>query len=112
MPGIEPKKSDLLQGTLDLLILKTLAPSSLHGYGIAQKILITSRETLDVQQGSLYPALHRLERKGLISSEWKESDNGRMAKFYALTRPGRKQLADELEQWQRYSQAVGWVLEG
>jgi PadR family transcriptional regulator PadR len=112
MSGIEPKRSDLLQGTLDLLVLKTLAPGALHGYGIAQKILITSRETLDVQQGSLYPALHRLERKGLIESEWKESENGRMAKFYALTRTGRKQLTDELEQWQRYSQAIGWVLEG
>lgn len=107
-----PKKSDLLQGTLDLLILKTLAPGELHGYGIAQKILITSRETLDVQQGSLYPALHRLERKGLVASAWKESENGRMAKFYSLTRSGKKQLADELEQWQRYAQSIGWVLEG
>src|SRR6187431_3149568 len=108
---MESKKSDLLQGTLDLLILKTLAPGPLHGYAIAQRILITSRETLDVQQGSLYPALHRLERKGLVSSEWKQSDNGRMAKVYALTRTGRKQLADELDQWQRYARAVGWVLD-
>lgn len=112
MVGPDPKKSDLLQGTLDLLILRTLSTTALHGYGIAQRILIASRETLDVQQGSLYPALHRLERKGLISSEWKESDNGRMAKFYSLTRAGRKQLADELAQWQRYAQAIGWVLEG
>src|SRR5262245_61524166 len=96
--GMDSKKSELLQGTLALLILKTLAPGPLHGYAIAQRILITSRETLDVQQGSLYPALHRLERKGLIQSEWKEGDNGRMAKIYTLTRTGRKQLAEELDQ--------------
>ena len=108
---MESKKSDLLQGTLDLLILKTLAPGSLHGYAIAQRILITSRETLDVQQGSLYPALHRLERKQLVQSEWRASENGRMAKFYALTKAGRMQLAAELEKWQAYSKAIGWVLE-
>ncbi len=106
------QRSDLLQGTLDLLVLKTLAPAPLHGYGIAQRILITSREVLDVQQGSLYPALHRLERKGLIAAEWKESESGRMAKFYALTEDGRRQLADELDQWRNYSRAIGWVLEG
>lgn len=109
--GMEPKKPDLLQGTLDLLILKTLAPGPLHGYGVAQRILITSRETLEIQQGSLYPALHRLERKQLVQSEWRESSNGRMAKFYSLTRNGRKQLAVELDQWERYSRSVGWVLE-
>lgn len=108
---MEPKRSDLLQGTLDLLILKTLAQGALHGYGIAQKILLTSREVLDVQQGSLYPALHRLERKSLVTAEWKESENGRMAKFYSLTRSGRKQLDEELAQWQRYARAIGWVLE-
>jgi PadR family transcriptional regulator, regulatory protein PadR len=108
---MESKKSDLLQGTLDLLILKTLLPGSLHGYAIAQRILITSRETLDVQQGSLYPALHRLERKQLVESEWRESENGRMAKFYSLTKAGRKQLTAELEKWQLYSKAIGWVLE-
>jgi PadR family transcriptional regulator, regulatory protein PadR len=108
---MESKKSDLLQGTLDLLILKTLLAGSLHGYAIAQRILITSRETLDVQQGSLYPALHRLERKQLVESEWRESENGRMAKFYSLTKAGRKQLAAELEKWQLYSKAIGWVLE-
>lgn len=106
------QRSDLLQGTLDLLILKTLAPAPLHGYGIGQRILITSREVLDVQQGSLYPALHRLERKGLIAAEWKESDSGRMAKFYSLTPAGRQQLTAELEQWRNYSRAIGWVLEG
>ena len=105
------EKSDLLQGTLDLLLLKTIAPSPLHGYGIAQRILLSSQEVLQVQQGSLYPALHRLERKGLIQSKWKESDNGRMAKFYALTATGRKQLTSELEQWRRYSNAIALVLE-
>ncbi|MBL8114733.1 MAG: PadR family transcriptional regulator [Acidobacteria bacterium] len=104
-------RSDLLQGTLDLLILKTVAPAPLHGYGIAQRILVLSREALQVQQGSLYPALHRLEKKGLITSEWKESENGRMAKFYALTKTGRKQLELELEQWRRYAQVIGWVLQ-
>lgn len=106
------KKSDLLQGTLDLLVLKTLAQGSLHGYGIAQKIMITSRQVLDVQQGSLYPALHRLERKELVSSEWKEGENGRMAKVYSLTPEGKRQLAAELEEWARYTSAIGWVLEG
>lgn len=104
--------TNLLQGTLDLLILKTLAGGPLHGYGIAQRILASSRQTLDVQQGSLYPALHRLHRKGLVTSEWKETDGGRMAKYYALTKAGKKQLAEELEEWARYSTAVGWVLEG
>lgn len=106
------EKSDLLQGTLDLLLLKTIAPGPLHGYGIAQRILVSSREVLQVQQGSLYPALHRLERKGWISSKWKESDNGRMAKFYSLTVAGRKQLEAELDQWRRYSSAIAMVLEG
>jgi transcriptional regulator len=105
------KRPDLLQGTLDLLVLKTLRPGPLHGYGIAQKILVTSRQTLDVQQGSLYPALHRLERKGLVTSEWKESGNGRMAKVYALTPAGLQQLDAELEEWKRYTDAIGWVLE-
>src|SRR5262249_50278147 len=103
------KKSELLQGTLDLLVLKMLAPGPLHGYGIAQRILVSSRQVLDVQQGSLYPALHRLERKGLVSSQWKESENGRMAKVYSLTRSGRKQLAEELEDWTRYANAINWV---
>nr|WP_321475944.1 PadR family transcriptional regulator [uncultured Paludibaculum sp.] len=110
--GMEPKKSDLLQGTLDLLVLKTLAAGTLHGYAIAQRILVASRETLDVQQGSLYPALHRLERKKLVEAAWRQSENGRMAKFYTLTKTGRKQLATELDQWEQYSKAIGWVLEG
>ena len=108
---MDAPKSDLLQGTLDLLILKTLSAGSLHGYAIAQRILLTSRETLDVQQGSLYPALHRLERKQLVEAEWRESENGRMAKFYSLTKAGRKQLTVELDRWQLYSKAIAWVLE-
>jgi PadR family transcriptional regulator, regulatory protein PadR len=105
------KKTDLIQGTLDLLILKTVAHAPLHGYGIAQRILVISKEVLQVQQGSLYPALHRLERKGLLKSEWKESGNGPMAKLYSLTPTGRKYLQDEMAQWQRYAGAVASVLE-
>lgn len=106
------KRSDLMQGTLDLLVLRTLRQGPNHGYGIAQKILVASKNVLEVQQGSLYPALHRLERKGLVTSEWKESDNGRMAKVYSLTASGRKQLSAELQEWKRYTDAIGWVLEG
>ena len=105
------KKTDLIQGTLDLLILKTVGHGAIHGYGIAQRILITSREILQVQQGSLYPALHRLERQGLLKSEWKESGNGPMAKYYSLTAAGRKNLQQEMAQWQRYAGAVALVLE-
>src|ERR1700739_90620 len=100
------KKTNLIQGTLDLLILKTIAPEPIHGYGIAQRILLTSREILQVQQGSLYPVLHRLQRKGLLKSEWKESGSGPMAKYYSLTALGRKSLEQEKEQWQRYAGAV------
>lgn len=102
---------DLLQGTLDLLVLKTLAPGPLHGYGIAQRILLTSRQAIEVQQGSLYPALHRLERKNLVKSEWRESESGRMAKVYELTATGRKALAAELAEWSRYTEAIQGVLE-
>ena len=105
------KKTDLIQGTLDLLILKTLAHDPLHGYGIAQRILLTSKEILQVQQGSLYPALHRLQRKGLLQSEWRESGSGPMAKYYSLTASGRKYLQEEKAQWQRYAGAVAMVLE-
>ena len=105
------KKSELVQGTLDLLILKVLAHGPLHGYGIAQRILVTSKEALQVQQGSLYPALHRLERKGLLKPEWRETGNGPMAKVYSLTAAGRKQLKEELAQGQRYAGAVALVLE-
>lgn len=109
--GMKEKRPDLVQGTLDLLVLNTLRQGPLHGYGIAQKILVTSRNVLEVQQGSLYPALHRLERKGLVTSEWKESGNGRMAKFYALTPVGKKQLGAERDEWKRYTDAISWVLE-
>src|SRR5262249_8209221 len=105
-----PKPSDLLQGTLDLLILKSLAREPLHGWGIAKRIQLLSDEVLSVQQGSLYPALHRLEHQGWITAEWKSSDLGRSAKFYALTREGRKQLERELESWRRLSSAVGLLL--
>ena len=105
------KKTDLIQGTLDLLILKTVAYEPIHGYGIAQRILLTSKEILQVQQGSLYPALHRLQRKGLLKSEWKESGSGPMGKYYTLTASGRRTLQEEQDQWQRYAGAVAAVLE-
>jgi transcriptional regulator len=105
-----PKPSDLLQGTLDLLILKSLQREPLHGWGISKRILQLSGDVLSVQQGSLYPALHRLEQQGWISAEWKESNLGRSAKFYSLTADGRRQLERELETWRRLSSAVGLVL--
>ena len=105
------KPSDLIQGTLDLLILKTIAAKPLHGWAIAKRIQQISNEVLQVQQGSLYPALHRLEQQGYIEAEMKESDTGRVAKFYSLTRHGRKQLAQELGQWDRLSAAVRLVLD-
>jgi transcriptional regulator len=103
-------KSDLLQGTLDLLILKTLAPGPMHGWGISLRIQVVSRDVLQVNQGSLYPALHRLEQQGLIASQWGASENNRQAKFYELTRLGRKQLAEETKNWERLSQAVARIL--
>ena len=106
-----PKPSDLLQGTLDLLILKTIAREPLHGWGISKRIQLLSRDTLSVGQGSLYPALHRLEHQGWIRAEWKASDLGRTAKFYALTREGRKQLERELRIWDRLSTAVRLLIE-
>ena len=106
-----PKPSDLLQGTLDLLILQTIVREPLHGWGIAKRIQILSGEVLSVGQGSLYPALHRLEQQGWISAEWKESELGRAAKFYVLTKQGRKQLDRELQIWQRLSSAVQRLIE-
>lgn len=103
-------RSDLLQGTLDLLILKTLALGPQHGWGISQRILQISEDVLRINQGSLYPALHRLEEQGWIASEWGVSDNNREAKFYRLTRTGQRQLQRETEQWSRMSAAVGKVL--
>lgn len=103
-------RADLLQGTLDLLILRTLAAKPLHGYGIAQKIKDLSDDVLRVEEGSLYPALYRLENKDIIASKWGVSENNRQAKFYNLTRKGRKQLEAEAESWQRLSGAVSRVL--
>ena len=105
------KKTDLLQGTLDLLILKTLQPGPTHGWDIAQRIRQVSREVFSVNQGSLYPALHRLEAQGRIASEWGASDNNRKAKFYRLTAAGRRHLAAETETWERFSNAVGLILQ-
>ena len=104
------KPADLIQGTLDLLILKTISTGPIHGWAIAKRIQQVSNEILQVQQGSLYPALHRLEQQGWIRSETKASESGRIAKFYALTRDGKKQLAKELGQWDRLSGAIGLVL--
>ena len=105
------EKTDLLQGTLDLLILKVVALGPVHGYGIAQRIRQISSSVLQVQQGSLYPALHRLEKRGWLAADWGESDNGRQAKFYRLSAKGRKQLAAEQETWNRLSNAVALILE-
>lgn len=105
------QKSDLLQGTLDMLILKTLAVGSMHGWGISQRIQQTSEGVLNVNQGSLYPALYRLEEQGWIDSEWGNSENNRQAKYYSLTRTGRKQLAEETANWARLSSAVNQVLQ-
>jgi transcriptional regulator len=107
-----PPSSDLLQGTLDLLILRTLSTGEAHGWGIAQRIQQLSREVLQVGQGSLYPALHRLEYKGWIKAEWGDSENNRRAKFYSLTKTGQKQLANELDNWDRLSGAIELVLKG
>jgi transcriptional regulator len=104
------KPSDLLQGTLDLLILKTISARPLHGWAIAKRIQQISNEVLQVQQGSLYPALHRLEQQGWIESTTKETESGRVAKFYSLTPDGEKQLAKELGAWDRLSQAVSLVV--
>jgi PadR family transcriptional regulator, regulatory protein PadR len=103
-------KSDLLQGTLDLLVLKTLDPGPMHGWGISLRIQAVSNDVLQVNQGSLYPALHRLEQQGLIESEWGASENNRQAKYYRLTRAGRKQLAQEKENWERMAGAVARIL--
>lgn len=103
-------KSDLLQGTLDMLILKAVALGALHGYAISQRIQQMSRDVLQVQQGSLYPALHKLENKGWLKAEWGESDTGRQAKFYALTRQGRRQLEVESAQWERLASAVTAIM--
>jgi transcriptional regulator len=105
------KPTDLVQGTLDLLILKTLALQPMHGWGIAQRIRQLSQEVLQVNQGALYPALHRLEKQGWIRAQWGESENNRRAKYYSLTPDGVKYLQQEQEQWKRLSEAIGLVLE-
>jgi len=104
-------QADLLQGTLDLLILKTLAMGPHHGWGVSQRIQQMSRDVLQVNQGSLYPALHRLEHKGWITAEWGMSENNRKAKFYRLTKRGQAQLEAERTQWERFSAAVALILE-
>jgi PadR family transcriptional regulator PadR len=101
---------ELLQGTLDLLVLKTLALEPMHGWGIAQRIQQISKEVLQVGQGSLYPALQRLENRGWITAEWSTSDNNRRAKFYSLTAAGRRQLAKELGEWEKLSSAIALIL--
>ena len=102
--------TELLQGTLDLLILKAVSLRPEHGYGILLRIQQISGEALQIQQGSLYPALYRLEHQGLIASDWGESDNKRKAKFYRLTASGRRRLRDEAAYWKRFSEAIGLVL--
>jgi PadR family transcriptional regulator PadR len=105
-----PLKSDLPQGTLDLLVLKVVALGPLHGYGIAQRLQQLSNDVVQVQQGTLYPALHRLENRGLLASEWRMSDTGREAKFYWLTRKGRQAMDSEEASWRRLSDAVGLII--
>ena len=103
---VTQQKADLLQGTLDMLILKALSLGALHGYGIIQRIRQMSDEMLDVEQGSLYPALYRIEQKGWVSSEWEVNETGRRAKFYTLTRAGRRQLEAEEASWDRLVLAI------
>lgn len=105
------KPTDLVQGTLDLLILRVIALEPMHGWAIANRIRQVSKESLQVQQGSLYPALHRLEQQGWIASEWKPSENGRRAKYYSLTEPGRQKLADERALWEKLSAGIALVLQ-
>lgn len=105
-----PSKFDLPQGTLDLLILRVVSLGPMHGYAIAQRIQQISKDLLQVQQGSLYPALHRLENKGLLAAEWGQTETGREAKFYRLTTKGRTQLKAETESWARLTEVVGMIL--
>jgi transcriptional regulator len=106
-----PQPTDLLQGTLDLLILRTLALEPMHGWGIAQRIQQASQNVFQIGQGSLYPALHRLEYKGWIEADWKASENNRKAKYYSLTATGKRQLKAEVESWDRLAGAMALVLE-
>ena len=106
-----PSKFDLPQGTLDLLILRVVALGPVHGYAIAQRIQVISQDALQVQQGSLYPALHRLENKKFLAAEWGPTETGREAKFYRLTAKGRTQLKSETESWARLTEVVGMILQ-
>jgi PadR family transcriptional regulator, regulatory protein PadR len=103
-------KTELLSGTLDLLVLRVLNGGPLHGFAIAERIHVLSKEVLSVEEGSLYPALYRMEEKAWIEAEWGQSENNRRAKFYALTKAGRKQLEAEEATWARTAQAIGWVI--
>src|SRR5436853_6790954 len=111
MPVTPPPAADVLRGTLDLLVLKTLTLEPMHGWGISQRIQQFSQGVLDVNQGSLYPALQRLEQKGLIDSEWRSTENNRRAKYYTLTAKGRRAVGDETASWRRYVAAVELILE-
>src|SRR5262249_6411248 len=104
------QKAEFLKGTLDMLILKVVALGPIHGYAISQRIQQISRDLFQVQQGSLYPALHRLEDRGWLQAEWRQTENGREAKFYTLTRKGRKQLEAEIRNWEQVSDAVALIL--
>lgn len=108
--AMEHERPDLLQGTLDMLILKVVAFGPIHGYGISQRIQQISRDVLQVRQGSLYPALHRLENRGWLGAQWGESESGREAKFYSLTEAGRRQLEQETSNWERLSDAISLIL--
>jgi PadR family transcriptional regulator PadR len=105
-----PERSDLRQGTLDLLILQVIAAGAIHGYGIAQRLQLISRDVVQVPQGSLYPALHRLENRGLLIADWKMSETGRESKFYRLTGKGRLQLKKQAASWLRLTEAIGLIL--
>jgi PadR family transcriptional regulator PadR len=108
---VKKSKADLLQGTLDMLILKALSVGEMHGYGVGQRIMQLAEDMLRVEEGSLYPALYRLEERGWIGSEWGVSENNRQARFYKLTRAGRKQLQIEEENWQRFTLAINKVMQ-
>ncbi len=109
--GTPDRPGDLVQGTLDMLVLKTLSRGAMHGYAIAEFIEGTSNNVLRVEEGALYPALHRLELRGLLASEWGVSENNRRAKYYRLTSAGRKQLATESEQWSRMASAIALIMD-
>ena len=107
---MEQEKSELLKGTLDMLVLKVVAFGPIHGYAISQRIQQISRDLFQVPEGSLYPALHRLEDRGWLQAKWEETETGRDAKFYSLTRAGRKRLSAEMDNWERLSEAVALIL--